>query len=219
MNQRRPPGEPVRLESDVLIIGGGTAGCMAAVEVRERAPEASVLVLEKADVMRSGCLAAGLNAINLYLHPGETPESLVRYVRRDAAGLLREDLVLSLAGEVNECVRRVEGWGLPIKKDAAGAYEKRGRWNLAIRGELLKPILARAAIASGARIVNRVAVTNLALVDGRVAGAFGVGVRDGRFYVASAPVTIVATGGAAGIYPPTSGGAGVIQGEDHVPLA
>ncbi|MBC7337007.1 MAG: FAD-binding protein, partial [Clostridia bacterium] len=92
---------PRVVETDVLIIGGGTAGCLAAVEAKEVRPDLCVTIMEKANVERSGCLAAGMNAINAYLNPGETPESFVRYVRADAMGLVREDLVLSLAKELN----------------------------------------------------------------------------------------------------------------------
>src|SRR3972149_3225785 len=114
------------LDTDILIIGGGTAGCLAAVEARERAPGLRVTIMEKAHIDRSGCLSAGMNAINAYIHPGETPESFARYVRFDALGLVREDLVLSQAREINDVVKRVEGWGLPIKKDEQGNYLRRG---------------------------------------------------------------------------------------------
>src|SRR3989338_2065146 len=102
------------IETDVLIIGGGTAGCLAAVELRERFPGINVVIMEKAHIDRSGCLAAGMNAINAYLNPGETPESFVRHVRSDALGLTREDLVYSAAKELNNVVKKVESWGLPI---------------------------------------------------------------------------------------------------------
>ena len=75
------------LQTDLLIIGGGTAGCFAAVKAKEKAADLDVLILEKAHIERSGCLAAGMNAINAYINPGETPESFVRYVRADSMGL------------------------------------------------------------------------------------------------------------------------------------
>lgn len=194
------------IEADVLIIGGGTAGCMAAIEARERNPNLRVVVIEKAHVKRSGCLAAGMNAINVYLNPGETPESFVRYVRWQAMGLCREDLTLSMIKEVNQAVKRVEGWGLPIKKGKDGNYLPRGRWNIEINGESLKPILADAAVKAGVVIINHVVATNLILDDNRVLGAFGFGVRDGKFYVIKAKATIIATGGASGIYRPNNPG-------------
>ena len=189
--------------ADVVIIGGGTAGCMAAITIKELEPTAQVVIMEKAHIDRSGCLAAGMNAINAYLNPGETPESFTRYVRYDAMGLIREDLVLSAARRLNDVVRKVEGLGLPIQKNADGTYTPRGRWNIKINGENLKPLLARAVQECGAQVLNRVVATNY-LIDqeGRAAGVMGFGVRDGCFYVVKAKAVICATGGAAGVYHP-----------------
>ncbi|MFW6035397.1 MAG: adenylyl-sulfate reductase subunit alpha [Halothermotrichaceae bacterium] len=194
------------IQTDLLIIGGGTAGCMAAVKASQKDPELDVLILEKAHIERSGCLAAGMNAINAYINPGETPESFVRYVRADAMGLVREDLVLSMAERLNEVVQEVESWGLPIEKDSGGNYVSRGRWNVKINGEKLKPIIADKVLESGARVVNRVVVTNLLVKDGKVEGAVGFGVRNGKFYIVQAEAVIIATGGAAGIYRPNNEG-------------
>ncbi len=196
------------LATDILIIGGGTAGCLAAVAAKETRPDLRVTILEKAAIERSGCLAAGMNAINAYLHPGETPESFTRFVRYDACGLIREDLVLSGAAELNGVVRRVEGWGLPVVKLPNGDYAPRGRWNLKIRGESLKPILAAAVRRAGVEVIERVAATNLILQDGGVGGVYGLGVHDGAFYTVRAGAVIVCTGGAAGLYrPPNPGSA------------
>jgi adenylylsulfate reductase subunit A len=192
------------IETDLLIIGGGTAGCMAAVEAKERYPQLKVTILEKAHIDRSGCLAGGMNAINAYLNPGETPESFVRYVRFDNCGLIREDLVKSMAELFEYAVKKVEKWGLPIQCDEKGNYLPRGRWNIKINGESLKPILAKAARSAGANVLNWVVVTNL-LTDGeRVTGAMGFSIRSGIFYVVKAKATLIATGGAAGLYRPNN---------------
>lgn len=197
----------VELDTDVLIVGGGAAGCVAAVEVKERAPELDVVVMEKAHIYRSGCLAAGISAINAYLHQGETPESFLRFAIRDAVGIVRDDLMLTMAHELNAQVRRIEAWGLPIPKDEMGRPLRRGRGSIKIFGERIKPILGKQAEASGARILNRVAATGFALSpDGRVVGAYGLGVRDARFHVVRAKCVLVCTGGAAGMYRPSNPG-------------
>lgn len=190
------------IETDILIIGGGTAGCLAAVEAREKFPNVRVTIMEKAHIDRSGCLAGGMNAINAYLNPGETPESFTKYVRFDSCGLIREDLVLSMSELFEYCVKKVEKWGLPILSDDQGNYQPRGRWNIKINGESLKPILAKAAKNAGAKVLNWVVCTNLLVVDNRVVGAVGFSIRNGNFFVIKAKSVIVATGGAAGIYKP-----------------
>ncbi|MHB8171841.1 MAG: adenylyl-sulfate reductase subunit alpha [Thermincolia bacterium] len=196
----------VVINTDLLIIGGGTAGCYAAVVAKEADPSIDVTVMEKAHIERSGCLAAGINAINAYLNPGETPETFLEYVKKDSSGLVRDDLVYSIAQGLNEVTRKVESWGLPILKDEEGNYVARGKRSIRINGERFKPIIARAALQSGARILNRVAATNYIVVDNRVVGAYGLGVRDGQVYIIKAKAVICATGGAAGIYRPNNDG-------------
>ncbi len=196
----------IERDCDLLIIGGGAAGCVAAVEARERAPELDVVVMEKAHVYRSGCLAAGISALNAYLHQGETPESFLRYVVRDTLGVVRDDLTLTMAAELNEQVRRVESWGLPIPKDERGRPLKRGRASMKIFGERIKPILGKQAEASGATILNRVNVTRLLVQDGRVVGAFGFSTRDARCHLVRAKCVLICTGGAAGLYRPSNPG-------------
>jgi adenylylsulfate reductase, subunit A len=194
------------LSCDLLIIGGGAAGCMAALEAREKAPELDVLMVEKGHIYRSGCLAAGISALNAYLTQGETAESFLRYTLRDTHGIVRDDLVLSMAHKLNEQVARIEKLGLPIPRDENGQPLKRGRASIKILGERIKPILGKAAEASGARIINRVNITGLATHRGRVVGAFGFNVRTGRFVAVRAKSTLVCTGGTAGLYRPNNPG-------------
>lgn len=194
------------IETDILIIGGGTAGCMAAVEVKEKFPQYKVTILEKAHIDRSGCLAGGMNAINAYLNKGETPESFVRYVRSDSCGLIREDLVKTMSELFEYCVKKVEKWGLPILSDENGDYVPRGRWNIKINGESLKPILAKAARSAGAKVYNWITVTNLLTEGERVTGAVGFSLRNGKLYVVNAKAVLIATGGAAGLYRPNNAG-------------
>ena len=84
-----------KLTTDVLIIGGGTAGCYAALTIKEQSDTASIIIAEKANIKRSGCLAAGVNAINAYIVEGRKPEDYVDYAKNDADDIVREDLLLT----------------------------------------------------------------------------------------------------------------------------
>jgi adenylylsulfate reductase, subunit A len=194
------------IDTDILIIGGGAAGCFAAVEIHKKSPNCRVVIMEKAHIERSGCLAMGLNAINAYLNPDQTPESYVSYIERQFEGIIRKDLVYSIAQGLNEVVRNVEDMGLPIIKNEDGSYRKRGKRSIRILGERLKPILAEAVQKTPARVLNRVVATNFIYNGKRVCGAFGYGIRTGTFYVIRAKAVIVTTGGAAGIYRPNNTG-------------
>lgn len=195
------------LSCDILVIGGGAAGCAAAVAAREARPQLDVIIMEKAHIERSGCLAAGINALNAYLNPGETPETYLKYVKKDANGLVRDDLLLTMAAGLNRAARRLETWGLPILKDDRGNYLPRGRRSIQIIGERIKPIMARAVYQAGVRVLNRTVATNYIVKDNTVTGAFGFNVRTGEFCVIKAKAVICATGGACGIYKPNNPGA------------
>ena len=189
------------IETDLLIVGGGNAGCFAAIEAKKNDPDLKVTIMEKAHISRSGATAAGMDAINTYIPKGKTPEDLVRWSRSQVGGgPLREDLALSNARELNNAVDDLESWGLPILKDEHDQIQYRGKWDISIHGEQLKPIMAEKAIEMGAEVYNRVAATNLLMDGGRCVGAMGFGLRDGKFYVFKAKATIVSTGGACGLY-------------------
>ena len=193
--------ETVEVTADLLIIGGGNAGCFVATEAAKLNPAAKIVIVEKADIMRSGACSAGMDAINTYIPADKTPEDLVRWSRSQVGGgPLREDLSLSNARELNECVDDLERWGLPILRDEKGNIRYRGKWDISIHGEQLKPIMAEKALETGADVYNRVAATGLLVHDGRCTGATGVGVRDGKFYVFRARGTVVSTGGAGTLY-------------------
>ncbi|MBI5249166.1 MAG: FAD-binding protein, partial [Desulfomonile tiedjei] len=189
------------IETDLLIIGGGNAGCFSAVEAKKLNPDLKVTIMEKAHIERSGACAGGMDAINTYIPPGKTPEDLVRWCRSQVGGgPIREDLALSNARELNESVDDLERWGLPVLRDENGNIKYRGAWDISIHGEQLKPIMAEKALESGAEVYNRIAATALLMDGNRCIGAMGFGIRDGSFYVFRAKATIVATGGACGIY-------------------
>ena len=192
----------VKLDTDILIIGGGAAGCMAAIEAKKLDQSIKCIVMEKARIERSGCLAMGLNAINAYLNTGQTPETYVEYVKDEFFGVIREDLVHSIAKGLNESVKQVEALGLPIEKDQNGNYVSSGKRSIRIYGERLKPILAAAVYRADVKVLNRVVATNFIFDGERVRGVYGFGNRDGKFYVIHAKAVIVTTGGATRLYKP-----------------
>ena len=195
-----------QLETDILIIGGGTAGCYAAVTIRERS-KASVLILEKANIKRSGCLAAGVNAINAYIVKGNTPEDYVDYAKKDADNIVREDLLLTMSHGLNKVVKKLEDLGLVILKDENGEYVARGKRNIKINGENIKPILADAVNKlSNVTVMNHVNVTDYIVRDNEILGAFAIDVEKQVLYKIRAKKVICATGGAAGLYKPNNPG-------------
>lgn len=195
-----------KLKTDILIIGGGTAGCYAAITISEKSDK-KVLICEKAHIKRSGCLAAGVNALNAYIVEGRKPQDYVDYARKDADGIVRGDLLLTMSEKLNEVTDRLEKLGLVILKDENGKYVTRGNRNLKINGENIKPILAEAVNKlSNVTVLNRVNITDFAVENNKIKGAYGIGIENNTFYVIEADAVIVATGGAAGLYKPNNPG-------------
>ena len=193
------------ISSDVLIIGGGTAGCYAAIYLAEHS-DVSVVVCDKADIRRSGCLAAGVNALNAYITDGHHPMDYVRYASEDAAGIVREDLLLDLSRRFNKVTSDMERRGLTILKDKAGNYVSRGWRNIKINGENIKPILAgKVKKQKNIKVYEHVNITDYRMGE-KISGAYGFGILDGAFYEFKAKAVLIATGGAAGLYRPNNPG-------------
>lgn len=194
------------LQTDVLIIGGGTAGCFAAITLGQQS-DLDVLVVEKANIKRSGCLAAGVNAINAYITEGRKPQDYVDYCKKDADGIVREDLLLSMSERLNHVTHVMEDLGLVILKDENGKYVTRGNRNIKINGENIKPILAKATQEQkNVTVLNHVNITDYIVDNNQIYGAYGFDVNEEICYVIKAKAVICATGGAAGLYRPNNPG-------------
>lgn len=199
-----------RISTDVLIIGGGTAGCYAAIKLGSE-KDISVVIAEKANISRSGCLASGVNALNAYITSGHKPEDYVEYASNDAEGIVRNDLLLSICRRLNAVTKDLEDRGLVILKDEKGNYVSRGWRNIKINGENIKPLLAKGAREQkNVTILNHLNITDLATVKkngkSQVTGAYGFSVNEEIFYYIEAKAVLIATGGAAGLYRPNNPG-------------
>ena len=180
------------LHTDILIIGGGTAGCYAALTIREQS-DYSIVIAEKANIKRSGCLAAGVNAINAYIVDGRKPEDYVEYAKKDADGIVREDLLMTMSEGLNRVTHKMENLGLVILKDENGNYVARGNRNIKINGE-------------NVTILNRINITDYIVEENEIKGAFGFSIEEGTAYEIRAKKVLCATGGAAGLYRPNNPG-------------
>ena len=194
------------IDTDVLIIGGGTAGCFAGITLGKK-KDLDVLIVEKANIVRSGCLAAGVNAINAYITKGRVPQDYVDYCKKDADGIVREDLLLSMSERLNHVTKVMEDLGLVILKDENGDYVARGNRNIKINGENIKPILADAVKKQdNVTVINHLNITDFIVENNEIKGAYGFDVNEAVFYEINAKAVLVATGGAAGLYRPNNPG-------------
>src|SRR5258708_15048725 len=128
--------DTARLDCDVLVIGGGTAGTLAALTGAE--PGAQVLLLEKAHVRHSGALAMGMDGVNNAVIPGKaTPEDYVAEITRANDGIVNQRTIYQTATRGFAMVQRLERYGVKFEKDQHGEYAER---RLHPSGSYLHPI-------------------------------------------------------------------------------
>lgn len=201
----------MNLETDILVIGGGSAGCMAAIVAKEQNPEANVLVIEKGEIHRSGSIAMGMDALNIVVQPGiSTPELYLNSARIATDGILDYRPSYIMAERSYSILKRLEGWGIRFPKDEQDKYislqvHAKGKFLLEMDSPDLKLVLAEKIKEAGVQVLNRTMVTSLLLTNGKVHGAMGFNLRTGEFIVVSAKATILANGGCARFSLPNSG--------------
>lgn len=129
------------------------------------------------------------------------------YAKKDADGIVREDLLYTMSERLNKVTQRLEEMGLVILKDENGKYAARGNRNIKINGENIKPLLAAAVEKlPNVTVLNRVNVIDFSVTDNKINGAFAIGIENDTFYTIEAAAVIIATGGAAGLYKPNNPG-------------
>jgi succinate dehydrogenase/fumarate reductase flavoprotein subunit len=197
---------------DVIVVGGGTAGCVAAIKAKEALPNGSVLLLEKANVKRSGAIALGMDGVNNAVVPGHaTPEQYVKEITMANDGIVNQEAVLAYARESFPMIQELESWGVKFQKTASGDYDlkkvhHKGSYVLPMpEGYDIKKILTRVIRRAGVKTENRVMATRVLIDDGRAAGIIGVNVRTGEVVVIRAKAVILCCGAAGRLGLPASG--------------
>jgi succinate dehydrogenase/fumarate reductase flavoprotein subunit len=197
---------------DILVIGGGTAGCVAAIKAKEALPNGHVLLLEKANVKRSGAIALGMDGVNNAVVPGHaTPEGYVKEITMANDGIVNQKALFAYASQSFSMIQELESWGVKFQKTAAGDYDvkkvhHKGSYVLPMpEGYDMKKILLRTLRRAGVKIENRFMATRLIMDQGRAAGAMGIDVRTGEFTVIRAKAVVLCCGAAGRLGLPSSG--------------
>lgn len=199
------------IRCDVLIIGGGSAGAMAAIRAKEMNPEQEVVIFEKGDVTYSGCIARGMDALNIVAVPGiSTPELYVEASRMACEDILDEPPSYRMAQRSWDMLKKLEGWNVCFPVDDQGRYEvlqvhPKGKFCVTMQEPELKTILARRLKELNVRVLNRTMGLELLTAEGRVAGAVGINVRTGEIIACAAKAVILTAGGTARFGLPNNG--------------
>ncbi|MDH4557748.1 fumarate reductase/succinate dehydrogenase flavoprotein subunit [Pseudomonas sp. BN417] len=198
---------------DIVVIGGGTAGPMAAIKAKEKNRELRVLVLDKANVKRSGAISMGMDGLNNAIIPGHaTPEQYTKEITVANDGIVNQAAVYAYATHSFETIEQLDRWGVKFEKDETGDYAVKkvhhmGAYVLPMpEGHDIKKVLYRQLKRARVEISNRMVCTRLLLdSEGAASGVMGFDCRSGEFRVIRAKAVILACGAAGRLGLPSSG--------------
>ncbi|MBW7901763.1 MAG: fumarate reductase/succinate dehydrogenase flavoprotein subunit [Rhodocyclaceae bacterium] len=208
--------ETRHIDVDILVIGGGTAGPLAAIKAKQKAPQLKVLLLDKANVKRAGAIAEGMDSVNNAIIPGHaTPEQYVKEITVANDGIVNQAAINAYAVRSHDMIRELDGWGVKFEKDETGDYAVKkvhhlGAYVLPMpEGYDIKKHVFKQIRKAGVEVSNRLVTTRLLVgEDGpsqRIAGAMALDSRSGGFVVIRAKAVVLCTGAAGRLGLPSSG--------------
>ncbi len=209
--------EVVEHSCDVCVVGGGLAGCMAAIRAGEL--NDSVILVDKSNPERSGCTATGTDHIWAYFPEtqkleGVSLDDLVEdHVRSLAKGLINKEIIHYITATAYDRILDLERFGMKMRYDDSTLpgkfrlqYQLHScRNTLHFDGRNVKRVLTNEVRKRGVKIADRVMINDLLVHDGQVAGAVGYGTRDGKLHVFHAKAVIMAAGRPNRLYKTFSG--------------
>ncbi|MNZ25471.1 Succinate dehydrogenase flavoprotein subunit [compost metagenome] len=203
----------IEREYDLVVIGGGTAGPMAAIKAKEANRELRVLLLDKANVKRSGAISMGMDGLNNAVIPGHaTPEQYTKEITIANDGIVNQTTVYAYATHSFQTIEQLDRWGVKFEKDETGDYAVKkvhhmGAYVLPMpEGHDIKKVLYRQLKRARVEITNRVIATRLLTdAEGAVNGVMGFDCRTADFHVIRAKAVILACGAAGRLGLPASG--------------
>ncbi|MEP2979651.1 MAG: fumarate reductase/succinate dehydrogenase flavoprotein subunit [Lentilitoribacter sp.] len=201
-----------QIDCDILVIGGGTAGPMAALKAKRKNPEANVVLLDKANVKRSGAIAMGMDGLNNTIIPGHaTPEQYTKEITIANDGIVDQAPIYRYAEGCYDIIQELDSFGIRFQKDQNGEYDVKkvhhiGTYVLPMpNGDTVKKALYRQLRKARINISNRYMATRLLTGEGRIAGAICVNTRNAEFLVVRAKAVVMCLGAAGRLGLPTSG--------------
>ena len=207
------------LETDVLIFGGGGAGCRAAIEAHDNGVE--VIIAVKGKLGHTGCtLNVGTSAgVGRWAVKEDTPTSAMKDLLAHGGYLGNQEMVKVLVDETPNRISELESWGVDFERDENGdievthaakhEYPRNVRFKptysshhdygyppgIAMMDALMSQIQER-----NIQVMNDVMLVDLIKINGEIVGAITLDCNNFEMIIIKAKSTIIATGSFSQIF-------------------
>jgi succinate dehydrogenase / fumarate reductase, flavoprotein subunit len=181
------------IETDVLVIGGGISGLLAAIKARESADR--VLVVDKGGIGWAGQVP--FSGGDCAIFRPEEADRHFQWLLKVGEGLNDRQWASAFAHDMWGCINEAAGMDLPFwtedKKLVAAPFSTHYD---AVRFNPAKLMikLKHAASRSGVKTMDKIFMTDLLTADGTISGAVGFGLVDGNIYVLKSGAVVIANG-------------------------
>lgn len=185
-------------EADVLVIGGGAAGCWAAIKARQFGAS-TVIQVDKGKVGRSGTSPNAAGILSVFYPEEDDYDRVFREIIDDSEYLIDQDRLRYHLETIWGLMMEMDSWGtVEMERTPNGKLQRfpgRARVpNMMFHGSQMMSALAKEVRKGGAKQINRVMITDLLTNNGRVVGAVGFDTSTADWHVFKAKVTILAAG-------------------------
>lgn len=200
------------LDCDVLVVGGGIAGLMAAIAAADQGIK--VIVAEKCDTRRSGSGCTGNDHFMCYIPEVHgSVDDFYQTIKMSQAGrIFDKTLVMKFINRSFEVVQDWEKWGIEMRPTGkweflGHAFPGRMRIHLKYNGENQKAVLTQEALKRGVKIENKTAITDYLVDGGKIVGAIGLDISkmQSKMKLFRAKSVISTTGNTSRLYPSITG--------------
>ena len=196
------PAENV-VETDVLVIGGGIAGCFTAIKASEQG--VTVTLVDKGYIGRSGQTPYATGFMVFNPGWGHNLDAWMDYVNTTGEYVNNREWAEITMKESYARYQDLLSWGARFQKGEDGEPVRRTMFRgvteaLFFEDHTFMQVLRKQVIKSGVKVMDRIMVTELLKQDGRIAGAVGFPLESNDLYIFKARATVLCVG-ACGLKP------------------
>ncbi len=197
-----PPAPWKTIDTDVFVIGGGVAGCMAAIPALEAGLD--VVVAEKGKVLdHCGSVGCGVDHYLTIMESGpewDTPEFLLKHVPELTDGIVDMAVTSRVIHEMPRVLRKIESFGVNFKDPRYNDYYRLrsfglpGTYHINFDGTDFKKHIGQRVRKLKGTVLTRTMAVQLLVEDNRVYGALAFNFRTGEWVVIRARAIVMAAG-------------------------